>query len=206
MRRFAVPTLLLSVALVACNGNTDVGTMEDGTSSSSAASSVAKQLLTGTFETDLTQSSITFVGKSNIINHDASFKTFSILLTPDEQAPDDFTKATLTATVDTASVESDPGVTGHMKRADFFDSQTYPQATFTSKKITETGTNTYDVSGDLTIKGITKTAVFKTTVNEDSIEATYDLPRKDFKVGNDSYGDKFLEPIVPVTIKMKFKE
>lgn len=151
-------------------------------------------------------SSITFVGKSNIINHEGSFKTFSILLTPDSAAADDFEKAKLTATVDTASVESDPGVTAHMQREDFFDSVNYPKATFESTKITSTGQNTYDMEGNLTIKGITKTAVFKITMNADSMEATYDLPRRDFTIGNDSYGDKLLEPIVPLSIMMKFKE
>ncbi len=45
---------------------------------------------------------------------------------------------------------------GHLKSADFFDAAAYPNLTFASTGIESTGDGTYKVTGDLTIKGVTK--------------------------------------------------
>ncbi|GAA0781987.1 polyisoprenoid-binding protein [Roseibium denhamense] len=44
----------------------------------------------------------------------------------------------------------------HLKSPDFFDAAKFPQATFKSTSIEQTGENQLAVTGDLTIKGITK--------------------------------------------------
>ncbi len=44
----------------------------------------------------------------------------------------------------------------HFLSADFFDVEKFPQATFKSTKVEKTGDNTLKVTGDLTIKDITK--------------------------------------------------
>ncbi|POF29175.1 YceI family protein [Roseibium marinum] len=46
----------------------------------------------------------------------------------------------------------------HFLSADFFDAGKYPQATFKSTKVEEIGENQLEVTGDLTIKDITKPA------------------------------------------------
>ncbi|MBO6511217.1 MAG: polyisoprenoid-binding protein [Roseibium sp.] len=51
----------------------------------------------------------------------------------------------------------------HLKSADFFDAAKFPQATFKSIKVEQTGEQQLVVTGDLTIKGITKPATL--TVN-----------------------------------------
>lgn len=51
----------------------------------------------------------------------------------------------------------------HLKSADFFDAAKFPQATFKSTKVEQTGEQQLEVTGDLTIKGITKPATL--TVN-----------------------------------------
>lgn len=51
----------------------------------------------------------------------------------------------------------------HLKSADFFDAAKFPQATFKSTKVEQTGEQQLVVTGDLTIKGITKPATL--TVN-----------------------------------------
>ena len=53
----------------------------------------------------------------------------------------------------------------HLKSADFFGVEEHPTATFTSTSVEKTGENTLAVTGDLTIKGITKPATFDVTVN-----------------------------------------
>lgn len=44
----------------------------------------------------------------------------------------------------------------HLKSSDFFDAAKFPQATFKSTKVEQTGENQLDVTGDLTLRGITK--------------------------------------------------
>lgn len=58
-----------------------------------------------------------------------------------------------TASVDTATPDRDK----HLKSADFFDAEKYPTITFKSVKVAPTKTkDTYDVTGDLTMHGVTK--------------------------------------------------
>jgi polyisoprenoid-binding protein YceI len=44
----------------------------------------------------------------------------------------------------------------HLRGADFFDVEKYPEITFTSSKIKKTGKDTYDVTGKFTMHGVTK--------------------------------------------------
>ena len=44
----------------------------------------------------------------------------------------------------------------HLKSPDFFDAAKFPQATFKSTQVEQTGENQLDVTGDLTLRGITK--------------------------------------------------
>lgn len=43
-----------------------------------------------------------------------------------------------------------------LKSKDFFDAQNDPLITFHSTKITQTGPDTFDIDGDITIRGVTK--------------------------------------------------
>ena len=58
------------------------------------------------------------------------------------------------ATIDTRNERRD----GHLKSAEFFDVEKFPTITFKSTKVVATG-NTMKITGDLTIKGITKSIV-----------------------------------------------
>ena len=58
-----------------------------------------------------------------------------------------------------------PDFDTHLGGADFFDSAKFPEASFKSTAVTSTGTNTFTVAGDLTIKGITKPVSLDVTLN-----------------------------------------
>lgn len=51
----------------------------------------------------------------------------------------------------------------HLRSADFFDAANHPRMTFVSKRITKAGDDQYKVTGDLTIRGITKEFTFDVT-------------------------------------------
>lgn len=64
--------------------------------------------------------------------------------------------ASLHATVKTASFDSgDANRDGHVKGADFFDVEEYPEMTFRATSVEGDGED-YTLTGDLTIRGITK--------------------------------------------------
>ena len=61
------------------------------------------------------------------------------------------------ATIDAGSLmTNDPKRDGHLKSADFFDVEKYPEIRFVSTKIEPTGENTFRVTGDFTIRDVTK--------------------------------------------------
>jgi polyisoprenoid-binding protein YceI len=61
------------------------------------------------------------------------------------------------ATIDVASVNSgEPGRDEHLLSADFFDVEHYPTITFRSTKVVAAGDGEYKLTGELTIKDVTR--------------------------------------------------
>lgn len=70
---------------------------------------------------------------------------------------DDGTLEAIDVTVDTSSIDTaEANRDGHLRSPDFFDAETHPAATFRSTRVEREDANAYRVSGDLTIRGITK--------------------------------------------------
>ncbi len=79
--------------------------------------------------------------------------------------PENVEQSTLNVTIDTASISTGFGpLDDHLKSKDFLEVETYPEITFTSTGVTKTGDKTADVTGDLTIHGVTKPVTLKTTL------------------------------------------
>jgi polyisoprenoid-binding protein YceI len=71
--------------------------------------------------------------------------------------PDNLEKSSAKVTIQTASITTDnERRDNHLKSPDFFDVEEYPTLTFVSKKVTKTGDKTFTLTGDLTIRGVTK--------------------------------------------------
>ena len=103
---------------------------------------------------------------------------------------DDITGARGTVTVQTASVDTREAPRDtHLRSADFFDAEKYPQMTFVVKDVRAAGSD-YEIVGDLTIKDITREIVLATEVSGPvvdpfgltrlGISATGKFDRKDF--------------------------
>lgn len=64
-------------------------------------------------------------------------------------------------TVQTASIDTDVEQRdNHLRSADFFEVETYPEMTFETTEVHPTGPNSFRLVGDLTIKGTTQETVF----------------------------------------------
>ena len=79
---------------------------------------------------------------------------------------EDPSRSTLDITIDAASIDS--GVEAfdtHLKSADFFEVETYPEIRFVSTAVAPTSDTTALVTGDLTIKDQTREVVLDVTLN-----------------------------------------
>ena len=54
----------------------------------------------------------------------------------------------------------------HLKNADFFDAAKYPNITFKSTKVQALGKNKYKITGNLTVKDVTKPVVLDAVLNK----------------------------------------
>jgi polyisoprenoid-binding protein YceI len=92
---------------------------------------------------------------------DGYFKTFSGSMTSSKP---DFTDATIEFTVNVASINTDNEQRdGHLKADDFFNAEKYPVMTFKSISMKKLSGNRYELTGDLTIRDITKQVKFAVT-------------------------------------------
>ncbi|HWS15568.1 MAG TPA: YceI family protein [Candidatus Methylomirabilis sp.] len=72
----------------------------------------------------------------------------------------DVTKSTADITIDSASINTrDAKRDADLRNPDFLDAAKYPTITFKSKKVEKAGNGTLRMTGDLTIKGVTKEVV-----------------------------------------------
>jgi polyisoprenoid-binding protein YceI len=106
----------------------------------------------------------------------------------------DYTHSTIEASIPVSSVTTvDEKLDAHLKEADFFDVEKFPTLTFKSTRIRSTGDRDYEVTGDLTIHGITESVTL--TVNDVSdpsidpwgnrrigLSASAKVNRKDFGI------------------------
>ena len=78
---------------------------------------------------------------------------------------DNIERSTLTATIDATSVSTGFGpLDKHIKNPDFLEVETYPKISFVSTSVKKTGDQSADVTGNLTLHGVTKPVTFKTTL------------------------------------------
>ncbi|MBV8902984.1 MAG: YceI family protein [Acidobacteriia bacterium] len=64
--------------------------------------------------------------------------------------------------IDVNSIDTnDPKRDGHLKTPDFFDTAQYPQIKFTSTKVEPAGKDQYKLTGNLTIRGVSKPVVLE---------------------------------------------
>jgi polyisoprenoid-binding protein YceI len=87
-----------------------------------------------------------------------TFKVFDGSL---ETENEDFSDAEINFSLDATSIDTNqPDRDAHLKSADFFDAEKYPAITFKSTSFTKVDGERYKLTGDLTIKDVTKPVTF----------------------------------------------
>ncbi|WP_226038325.1 YceI family protein [Aquibacillus saliphilus] len=109
---------------------------------------------------DSAHSSIDFSVKHMMVTKvKGTFDEFETSIVAD---PEDLTTADIEFNIDLASINTgSEDRDGHLKSADFFDVENNKKMNFKTTNILKTSDDEYDVTGDLTIKGVTKKETFK---------------------------------------------
>ena len=107
-----------------------------------------------TYKIDTANSSINFKVRHFFSHVTGSFTKFTGTINLDPDHPE---KSSVTATIQTASIDTgNQDRDGDLRGPDFFDTAKFPEITFKSKSVKQTGADTGDIVGDLTMHGVTK--------------------------------------------------
>ena len=120
-------------------------------------STVTTAVPTGTWNVDPSHSRVEFSVKHlGIATVRGAFREFGGTL----EIGDDITSAKAYGTVSVASVDTnEPQRDEHLRSADFFDAEHYPELTFASKEIRPVDEDVFEIVGDITIRGTTREIV-----------------------------------------------
>ncbi len=149
---------LLSFAVLALFAIADLSTEARQATIAEKFVAAAETGESGAYGFDKAHSSIGFrVKHMGLVDVPGYFRDFTGSVNYDAK---DVTKSTVEFTAKMTSV--DTGVAGrdnHLRNADFFEVEKYPEMTFKSTKVEKKGSG-YVLTGDLTMKGVTKSISF----------------------------------------------
>jgi polyisoprenoid-binding protein YceI len=142
-------------------------------------------VLADNYKIDTAHSNVGFVVKHMMIsNTSGTFNKYDGTIVYN---PSDLANSKIDITIDVDSIDTrNEQRDGHLKSPDFFDAAKFPTITFVSKKITPT-----DITGDLTMKGVTKEVTLPLVVTGPvkgmmgdviGINGTFVLNRQDYGI------------------------
>jgi polyisoprenoid-binding protein YceI len=155
-----------------------------------------------TYVADPAQSSVEFSVRHFFTRVSGAFRKCDVTLQFD---PDNVGRGAVEASIPIASIDTqEKKRDDHLQQPEFFDASKHPVMTFKSRTWQQTADNQFDVTGDLTIKGVTKLVTLKVNLRGRDgptarWEATTRLNRHDFGVS--AFG-KIIGAEVDVTIKL----
>ncbi len=175
------------------------------------------------YAADLSQSQITWIGTKPVGKHNGTFmlKDGSLTATEDNITGGQFTIDMPTIKALDQDEEGNAKLTSHLSSDDFFDVQNHPTAVFQITSVTpgfdfandpDSAMHkdaTHTITGNLTMKGITKSISFPARVSitpaEVTADANFNIDRTQWGLvyGNDkSLGDKMIHPTVNLGIHL----
>jgi polyisoprenoid-binding protein YceI len=107
-----------------------------------------------TFVVDTPHSEAAFQVRHFVTKVRGRFNDFTGTINVDRANP---TASSVELKINTASLDTaHPGRDKHLRSADFFDVEKFPEITFRSTKIVPRGQNQYEVTGNFTMHGVTR--------------------------------------------------
>ncbi|MGD8607123.1 MAG: YceI family protein [Myxococcales bacterium] len=151
---------------------------------------------------DPSNSKVEFVGAKVTRSHGGGFTDFAgkvELAEPTESSH-------VEITIQTASLYADEEkLAKHLKSPDFFDVNDFPTATFRSTEIKKRADD-YQVTGDLTLHGVTKRVSFPATiqVSDGAVKASseFSINRHDFGISYPGMKDDLIRDLVVIKLRV----
>lgn len=207
MNKLIFPILAGSLFLASC---------QDAPKADSAEATEAQEVAATegkSYTADVSQSKVEWVGTKPVGRHHGTINITEGMLTVQGNAVTGgkYVLDMNSIVADDQDAEGNTKLTGHLKSEDFFNAGAHPTGTFEITSITEGVTDsnlvmkdaTHMVTGNLTLKGVTKSITFpaKITVTDNNVtaDANFNIDRTQWGIvyGNDkSLGDKFIRPEV----------
>ena len=158
------------------------------------------------YKVDSAKSTLKWTGKKVTGEHTGTIKISTGTLTVDKNVITagsfDIDLTTITST-DITDPSTNAKLIGHLKADDFFSVAKFPKATFVITSVKSKGKDLYDVTGNLTIKGITNPVAFPATIKAEAGKVTatatilVDRTKYDIKFRSASFfsdlGDKAID-------------
>lgn len=153
------------------------------------------------------ESVVNFVGSKVTGSHSGGFKTVTGHFTVKDGA---LVGTDHNVVIDMSSIWSDAEkLTGHLKSADFFDVEKFPQSTFVATSLSKKSDTAYEVSGNFTLHGVTKNITFPATVTQNGdvvkIDSKFDINRQDFGVVYPGKAEDLIRNEVVIELKLEVK-
>lgn len=173
-----------------------------------------------THHADLGLSKIEWIGTKPVGQHHGTFELSegNLALNDGMIKGGGFVIDITSITPDDQNDEYNAKLQGHLKSADFFDAENYPTASFEITNVNEGVEQsedlimkdaTHTITGNLTMKNVTKSISFPAKVNiagsTVTADANFNIDRTNWGLvyGNDeSLGDKFIRPTVNVQLHL----
>jgi len=130
-----------------------------------AASAGLSDVPSGIYGLDRNHGYITFsYSHMGYSNPHVGFNSFTVELNLDNESVEN---SSVVVNIDATSIDSRVEVFNeHLSNADFFDTANHPTITFQSTAVERTADDKLNVTGDLTINGITRSVMLETTINK----------------------------------------
>jgi polyisoprenoid-binding protein YceI len=114
-------------------------------------------------------------------------------------------QARLTIELDSIDAGSEDANT-ELKKPAWFDIARYPQAVFESTRFKDLGNNRYQITGDLTLRGLTRPVVVPVMLKAENAIGIFDgeltLERDDFKIGEGEFADSVVSNQINIRFRM----
>jgi polyisoprenoid-binding protein YceI len=161
-----------------------------------------------TYAIDAANSSVGFTARLAGHAVKGSFAKFSGTITVD---PAHLEKATAAAMIEVASISTkNQPRDHHLQSPDYFFAGKYPELVFRGRSVAPEAGGDFDVTGDLTIKAVTKSVVLHVhpataAAGPYRWEAKTSINRKDYGVAYDGIKDRVIGDTIEITLEIQAK-
>ena len=189
----------LSLSLLSCKNPADETTDAKVTEGKTVATNQDENAVTYVFADS---STLKFIGSKVTGSQNGAFDTFTGSFKMINAKP-----VSGKVTIDMNSVSTEKAkLTGHLKNEDFFNVEKFPSSVFEATDFSKVDDTHYNLSGNLTMLGVTKNITFPTTVtktdNALNVSATFDINRQDWGISYAGKADDLIRDEVVIMLNI----